>query len=400
MFNHLNPTIDERRAIIDTSVDLFKRRFYNPTLEGLDVDGLVESRMQSLLETNEFPSALRAIFATTGAQPIDVFYEPERRVPVARFLKATLFETPELEYLFRDVLVGGRAQEGEIQAGDRLISVNGEHPCSVSAKVHAHHPFEMTVESRAGLSRTFNFPPPSSCKVRSERNVEFRKLTSDLGYIRIASWPGILGVDVARETDAAIKVLKCKRLIVDLRGNFGSAGAGNLRLMSYLTPDRIPVGFSLTRRRAEEGYDRTQLPQFTKIPRFKFQGLPILWRFRKLDKSIVVVTEGLKRQSFHGEVSLLINEHTISGAEIVAQFAKQHRLAKLIGERSAGRSLSLGTLNLPYDFRLMLPIGDYVPWYGERFEGRGLQPEIQIPYSVPTADSVDPQLEKTIRLAA
>jgi hypothetical protein len=27
----------------------------------------------------------------------------------------------------------------------------------------------------------------------------------------------------------------------------GSVGTGNLRLMSYLTPERVPVGYSLTR---------------------------------------------------------------------------------------------------------------------------------------------------------
>src|SRR6185437_14270192 len=133
------------------------------------------------------------------------------------------------------------------------------------------------------------------------------------------------------------------------------AGAGNLRLMSYLTPSKIPVGFSLTRRRAEEGYDRTQLPRFTRIPRFKVQCLPLLWKFRKLDKSIVVVTEGLKRQSFHDQVTLMVNQHTVSGAEIVVQFAKQHRLANIMGERTAGRSLSFKSFQLPCDFRLTLP---------------------------------------------
>jgi C-terminal processing protease CtpA/Prc len=87
-------------------------------------------------------------------------------------------------------------------------------------------------------------------------------LGDGVGYIRIASWPGILGLDVARETDEAIKKLKAKRLLVDLRGNLGSAGAGNLRLMSYLTPQKIPVGYSLTRKRAEAGYDRDCLARF------------------------------------------------------------------------------------------------------------------------------------------
>ncbi len=173
---------------------------------------------------------------------------------------------------------------------------------------------------------------------------------------------------VARETDEAIKKLKAKRLLVDLRGNLGSAGAGNLRLMSYLTPKKIPVGYSLTRRRAEAGYDRDDLARLERIPRSKLEAPFVLWRFRKVDKSIVVVTEGLKPQAFQGNFTLLVNSHTFSGAEIVGQFAKQHGLARIVGERTAGRSLSFATLPVPYDFRLTLPIGDYVPWHGERFE--------------------------------
>lgn len=146
--------------------------------------------------------------------------------------------------------------------------------------------------------------------------------------------------------------------------------------MSYLTPERILVGYSLTRRRAEDGYERESLPRFERIPHWKIQGLPILWRFRKLDKSIVVVTEGLGRQSFHGNVVLLVNRHTVSGAEIVVHFAKEHCLAVVVGERTAGRSLSFGTFQLPYSFRFTVPIGDYVPWFGNRFEHVGVEPDV------------------------
>jgi carboxyl-terminal processing protease len=361
---------------------------------------LLQSQMRLLLETQDFPAALRAIFAATGAQPIDVFYEPERRLPIAKFLKATLFEAPDRKCVFRDLLTGGRAEEAGIKSGDRLVSINGEDPYAENCEIHAHRAFQITIENRDGHSRMLTLPPPSSCKARAEKNVEFKKLPDRTGYIRIASWPGILGIDVARETDAAIRALKCDRLIVDLRGNLGSAGAGNLRLMSYLTPDKIPVGFSLTRHRAEEGYDRTQLPQFTKIPRFKLQALPLLWRFRKLDKSIVVVTEGIKQQTFTGRITLLVNQHTFSGAEIVVQFAKQHGYATIVGERTAGRSLSFGTFKLPYDFRITLPVGDYIPWHGERFEGCGIQPDIEIPYNGPTRETIDQQLEKTLMVAA
>jgi carboxyl-terminal processing protease len=122
--------------------------------------------------------------------------------------------------------------------------------------------------------------------------------------VKISTFPGILGIDIAKDIDCAIKSLKdCSKVIVDMRGNLGSAGAGNLRLMSYLTPGRIPVGYSLTRRRAQEGYRREDLAQFKRIPKSKLVAPFMLWKFRKVDKSIVVVTEGFGRQQFMIELS-------------------------------------------------------------------------------------------------
>ncbi len=393
MNNHVNPSTDERKAIVAAAADLFRSRFYSPDLDGFDLDHTLAERMPELLSTIAFSSALRDVFAGSGAQPIDVYHESHKRIPLSRFLKATLFQRSEDDLVFRDVLVGGRAREAKIQSGDRLLKVNGTVPDSEGFRINAYLGLELIVEGRSGSSRKLSFGAPSSYKAKPEQNVEFQKLNDDVGHIRIASWPGILGIEVARETDAAIRALKCKRLIVDLRGNFGSVGAGNLRLMSYLTPERVPVGYSLTRRRAEDGYDRESLPRFERIPRLKLQGLPILWKFRKLDKSIVVVTEGLGRQEFHGQTVILVNRHTISGAEIVVHFAKQHGLAVVVGEGTAGRSLSIGTFALPNEFRFTFPIGDYIPWSGHRFEGCGVEPDVPVAFASSPLGSQDEELE-------
>jgi C-terminal processing protease CtpA/Prc len=399
MNNQSNPNKDERREIITAAADIFKRRFYRPELDGLPLDAVLSERITELLLTDNFATDLRDIFARSGAQPIDVFRESDRKVPLARFLKATLFETPEHEYLFRDVLVGGSARRAGVETGDRLVTANGMAPSSEETRVPVHRPLEIIVQKKNGLQKTLSFEAPSSYKPAREQNVEFERLDDDIGHIRIASWPGILGIEVARETDAAVRAVPCKRLIVDLRGNFGSVGAGNLRLMSYLTPEKIPVGYSLTRGRAESGYDRASLPRFEKIPRWKLQGLPILWKFRKLDKSIVVVTEGLGPKAFHGNIFLLVNRHTVSGAEIVVQFAKEHGFAIIVGERTAGRSLSFGTFHLPHDFRFTFPIGDYVPWSGQRFEGYGIEPDIPARFLYQQSGEADPELAAAVKVA-
>ena len=76
----------------------------------------------------------------------------------------------------------------------------------------------------------------------------------------------MLGLDVARTIDEAMAaVASCDRLILDLRGHVGG-GLGVLRLMSHLTPDRIPIGYTVTRKRAERGYDKTALPKLDRLP--------------------------------------------------------------------------------------------------------------------------------------
>jgi C-terminal processing protease CtpA/Prc len=399
MFNYLNPPRAEREQIIAAAVDVFKQRFYEPSLSGFDIDASLEGQRTALLETPDFPSAMKSFFELCKARPIDFFYFPERTVPLGRLLKTTFFEAESGEVFFRDVLIGGRAEEAGILSGFRLTGINGGDPRKEQLRVSAVKPFDISIQGIDGRAKTLKFDAPATWRPRKEKNLAFKDLGNGLGYVRIASWPGILGMDVARETDAAIKSMRAKKLIVDLRGNTGSAGAGNVRIMSYLTPERIPVGYSLTRRRAQDGYDRNDLPRLERIPRFKFAVPFVLWKFRKVDKSIVVVTEGLKKQAFHGNVMMLVNQHTISGAEIVTHFAKELGLARIVGERTAGLSLAHATLPLPFDYRLTLPIGDYVPWHGERFEDVGVQPEVCVPYAVDQHPAADSQLEETIRLA-
>lgn len=84
----------------------------------------------------------------------------------------------------------------------------------------------------------------------------------------------MIGIDFAHHVDRAVADLRnCKHLIVDLRGNTGG-GIGGRRLMSYLTPDKRPVGYSLTKKRAAKGCRREDLTRFGRIPS---QKITLLW---------------------------------------------------------------------------------------------------------------------------
>jgi carboxyl-terminal processing protease len=209
----------------------------------------------------------------------------------------------------------------------------------------------------------------------------------------VSMFPGILGIDFAHDVDRAVTELRdCERMIIDLRGNPGG-GIGALRLMSYLTPGRIPVGYSLTRERAERGYRREELTHFRGIPGQKWQ-LPFLAaRFLGRDMSIVVVTEGKEPQKFQKRIVILVNEHTAGSGEMVAGFARENNLAKIVGAKTAGRLLGGKGFKVGDSYMLMVPVGAYLSWNGFRFEGNGISPDVSVDWS---PGDFDEQLKRAI----
>jgi C-terminal processing protease CtpA/Prc len=212
-------------------------------------------------------------------------------------------------------------------------------------------------------------------------------------------FPGAVGIDLAKMFDTAIAHLKdSTRLIVDLRGNTGG-GIGGLRLMSYLTPGKKEVGYSLTRARKEKGYARERLPRFGRIPSHKATLFWLALRYGFIDKSILVVTEGLGPQKFHGRVIILVNEHTASAGEMVAAFAEENGLATIVGKKTPGRLLSGTTFRVKPGYILGLPVAAYLTWQGSLIEGKGITPSVPVEL---TADQLmageDPQMEKALEL--
>jgi C-terminal processing protease CtpA/Prc len=172
---------------------------------------------------------------------------------------------------------------------------------------------------------------------------------------------------------------KIESLIIDLRGNTGG-GIGALRVMSLLTPGRIPVGFALDKKRVTPNLDleKHRFRRFHAIPASKKALWLLALQFAPamLAKTpIVLETEGLGRKEFHGRVMLLVNRHTASAAEMIVAFARENNLARIIGERTAGKLLSATSVKVGHGFRLALPTGAYYTWRGSVLEGTPIEPD-------------------------
>src|SRR5260370_26805677 len=220
----------------------------------------------------------------------------------------------------------------------------------------------------------------------------------DTAYLRVSLFPGKIGIDFANEVDSICRgrYATAERIIIDRRGNRGG-GSGGLTLMSSLTPDRVPIGYSKNRKMALEQKDPLTLPVFDKVPRSKLAipGLAVKF-FGKT--SVFLYTEALGRRSHHGRTAILVNEHTTGAAEMLAQFAQENGLATIVGAKTPGRLVSRTASKLGFGYRLIIPVAAYVSAKGTQIEGKGITPDIPVSWSFPDATAgKDNQIEAAIQ---
>src|SRR6185437_16192905 len=96
------------------------------------------------------------------------------------------------------------------------------------------------------------------------------------------------------------------------------------------------------------------------------------------DKSLMLLTQGLGKQPFHGRVVVLVNEWTNSAGEMAAQFAKDLRLATIVGRPTKGNVLGSTMFKVGSGYELYLPIFGWYSHNGSHTEGSGVHPDISI----------------------
>jgi carboxyl-terminal processing protease len=94
-------------------------------------------------------------------------------------------------------------------------------------------------------------------------------------------------------------------------------------------------------------------------------------------------------------VAMLINGGTRSGKEVLAYGFKKNGFGQVIGERTAGALLA-GTAFLLSDGSLLILAVEDAAVDGERVEGKGVAPSIEVPFDLRYAAGKDPQLDKAI----
>ena len=411
------PPPKERTKIIASIKKLVPERHINVSNPNQDYRpwlALVDQRTPNLLNADApaFEAGLSELLKELGSSHTAFFHQRRDSIPAPYSINATLraVESPHgKRWMFVDVIEDGVAFQAGIQPGELLLSIDSQPilpPKSANFRIGGKHLVE--VSSLNGGKREIAIAVPNrAAKDRppmiEPRSLSHKFLAPDIGHIRVATFPGAVGQSFAKALDDAIGELKVRgiqRLIVDIRGNIGG-GLGSLRLMSYLCPGKIEIGYSLTRRRLRNGYRKEGLTRIGKIPATKAELLMMAVRFKvfQRDRSMTLVTEGLGSQPFHGRIVILMNEHTHSAAEMVASFAKQNRLATVVGARTAGEVLGGANFKLPAGYILRMPVAGWYTWQGECIEGKGVEPDLIVENSLERlAAGLDDQLEKALEL--
>ena len=168
--------------------------------------------------------------------------------------------------------------------------------------------------------------------------------------------------------------------------------------MSHLVPSRVPVGFSVDSADDRAGVRKGAASEVQSHPTIQWE-LPLLALRFYNKKSVVLETEGIGRQPFHGRVVVLCNEHSTGASEMLAQFAKENRVATIVGVRTPGRLISRSAFPIGHGYQLVVPVAAYKSWQGMQIEGNGIEPDVPAPWSYEAAlEQRDPQLEQALQV--
>jgi carboxyl-terminal processing protease len=374
----------------------------------------VDERTPELLdcEVREFEDGVRQLLAELKTSHTVFYHSLPKELLPQHTINASLRDVGvngERKWMFLDVFEAGPADVAGIKPGYILEAVDGKcsaPPTTPYFGIGQHH--NIRVRNLCdGSSREIGIAVPmrkgtkQRLPIVEPRSPNHSVVAPGIGLLKIPYFPGAMGMGFANNLDRAIDDLKkqgCDRLIVDLRSNIGGS-LGFARLASYMCPGQVPIGHSLTPTRLRSGYDPATLPRVP-MPRTKPELLITLGLFAFRDKSVMLMTQGLGAQPFHGRIVILINEWTNSAAEMLGNFAADNKLARLVGQKTRGNVLGAANFQVGGGYWLRIPVFGWFTSKGQSLEGNGVGPDIEIENRPETlAANKDEQLNKALEIS-
>jgi carboxyl-terminal processing protease len=176
-----------------------------------------------------------------------------------------------------------------------------------------------------------------------------------IGYVHVWSYASRRIQSALEDLMSDGKLKDADALVWDLRGGWGGAQPQYLDLFNPRAPT-----MKITGRNGETGF------------------VDVKWR---------------------KPVAALINEGTRSGKEVLAYGFKEYGLGELVGHRTEGAVLAATAFLIGDDGLLLLAVEDVLV-DGQRLEGVGVTPTIEVPFDSRYAAGSDPQLDRAVQVLA
>jgi carboxyl-terminal processing protease len=196
----------------------------------------------------------------------------------------------------------------------------------------------------------------------SQLQFESRELSENVGYVRFNNFS--LPV-IERFCNSLSDFREKKAIVIDLRGNLGGVIGVTVGLSGMLSRDPIKIG--------------------TAIYRYGPEAL----------------ASQPKAKSYNGKIVVLVDELSVSAAEMFASALQDSKRAVIVGERTAGESLPSISVGLATGATLLYPIANFKTASGKLLEGYGVTPDQTVRLDRPSLlKGEDPQLAAALSLIA
>jgi len=279
--------------------------------------------------------------------------------PVSRDDIGVFWKQIGVEWFVGGVFAEGPAEQAGLKLGDRVIEADGLRFAPVQAfGGKAGKPVALKVQRTSGGAPLAFVVTPRPTRPQEE----FRQASANswrivehqgrrLAYLHVWSWTSPEIQQAVLEAIAKSNAEHVDGFVLDIRDGWGGAASHYLSIF--------------------------------------FREAPVLES---------IAPDG-KTQTFDYQIRkptvLLINGGTRSGKEMIAYGAKKHGLARLVGERTAG-AVTFGQPFCLGDGSLLLLAVMDAKVDGERIEGHGVAPDIEVPFDIRYAGGRDVQLQRAL----
>ena len=259
------------------------------------------------------------------------------------------------------ILNGSPAEKAGLVVGDRLLTVDGESFSPIKSFVgKANREVKIQIQRQSDSSpitialvpQVFN-PATMFLDVMKASVEVIEKEGKQIGYIHIWSYADPIYQEQL-ETELVFDRLKdADGLVWDLRDGWGGATPDYLNIFTAPTPTITSI--------FRDGIKREYQRQWTK------------------------------------PVVMLVNRGSRSGKEILAYGFRKYNVGKIVGSQTAGAVVAGSPFIMSDGSLLYLAVSD-VFVDGERLEGNGIIPDVEVALPIPYGEGIDLQKEKAIEV--